>query len=69
MNELTASLDLHTLIDQIERQASEMPRAYRESFRYIMHRDLHHRINMYARLAQRRIPPRSRIPHLWVECA
>jgi hypothetical protein len=55
MNAQTEALDVQVLLDTIERQISHMPEAYGESFRHIMHRDLHERFAMYERDAQRRV--------------
>ena len=49
-------------LEIIERQADHMGKAYGEAFRYIMYRDLNMRLLMYLKLAQRRVPPKCRIP-------
>jgi hypothetical protein len=43
MNAQTEKLDVQPLLDTIEGYIRNMPDAYGESFRYIMHRDLHNR--------------------------
>ncbi len=64
----TAALDVGTLLDSIDAQIAHMPKAYGDAFRYIMHRDIQQRLTMYARLAQRRLPARERIPRFAAEC-
>lgn len=64
----TSELDSGELLALVEANIAQMPIAYRESFRYIMHRDLHRRITRYAILAQRRIPPRARVSDYWAKC-
>lgn len=59
---LHARLDAQLHLETIERQADEMGKAYGKAFRYIMYRDLNRRILMYAKLVQRRVPPRVRVP-------
>jgi hypothetical protein len=56
------SLDAKLHLETIEQQADEMGKAYGEAFRYIMYRDLNRRMLTYAKLVQRRVPPRARIP-------
>ena len=55
MNAQTDALDVQSMFDDIERHIHNMPDAYGESFRHIMHRDLHERLSMYEQLAQRRV--------------
>ena len=45
----------------IEDQADAMGRAYGESFRHIMYRDLNSRLRKYAKLVQARVPAGARI--------
>ena len=42
-------------LDLIEEYIRNMPHAYGESFRYILHRDLHKRLSMYEQIAMRRV--------------
>jgi len=44
MNAQTQELNVQLLLDAIERHIRNMPDAYGESFRHIMHRDLHERL-------------------------
>src|SRR5207237_849753 len=55
MNNQTNELDLESLLDTIEEHINNMPDAYGESFRYVMHRDLHARLSMYEQVARGRI--------------
>ena len=55
MDAQTAQLDTQALLAAIEVQASNMPRCYGKSFRHIMHRDLHARLQMYEKVARRRV--------------
>ena len=57
MIEQTEKLDVRSLLDSIERQIEKMPKAYGESFRHIMHRDLHERLKMFEQVARRRVKP------------
>ena len=59
MNAQTAELDVQPLLDVIEHHIRNMPRAYGESFRYIMHRDLHERFRMYERVARKAVRPKT----------
>jgi hypothetical protein len=58
---LHGKLDAQLHLATIERQADEMGKAYGEAFRYIMYRDLNKRMLRYARLVQKRVPPRARV--------
>lgn len=69
MDRRTAELDVSRLLDQVETCIEQMPSMYGSSFRQIMHRDLCRRLTMFARLAQRRIPPGLRDHQLWGGCA
>jgi hypothetical protein len=60
---LHAKLDAQLHLETIERQADEMGKAYGEAFRFIMYRDLNRRTLAYAKLVQKRVPPRVRIQH------
>lgn len=55
MDEETARLDGQVLLEKIERQASNMPDAYAQAFRHVMHRDLNARLQMYEKIARRRV--------------
>jgi hypothetical protein len=55
MNAQTEELNVQPLLDAIERHIRNMPDAYGESFRHIMHRDLHERLSMYEQEARRRV--------------
>jgi hypothetical protein len=55
MNVQTEKLDVQSLLDKIEHQIQTMPKSYGESFRYIMHRDLHQRLAAYEKLARQRV--------------
>lgn len=57
MVEQIQELDLQSLLTAIERQIEKLPTAYGQCFRYLMHKDLHERLQMYARLAKRETPP------------
>ena len=59
MNRQTEELGVHELLDTIEQQVLRMPKAYGESFRHVMHRDLHERLSMYELVAKRRVKPSS----------
>ena len=55
MNVQTDELGIEALLDTIEGQIRRMPKAYGESFRHIMHRELHQRLNKYEQAARRRV--------------
>lgn len=55
MNTQTEGFGVHSLLDNIEAKIRNMPDAYGESFRYLMHRDLHERLCMYEQIANRRV--------------
>jgi hypothetical protein len=55
MNVQTDELDVQCLLDTIEQHICNMPKAYGESFRHIMHRDLHEDFLMYEQVARRQI--------------
>jgi hypothetical protein len=59
MNAQTEEFNVQALLDSIEWHAARMPKAYGESFRHIMHRDLHARLCRYAELATRRVQPET----------
>ena len=51
----TEQLDMEGLLKKIERHIGNMPDAYGESFRYVMHRDLQQRLRMYEKVASCRV--------------
>jgi hypothetical protein len=55
MNAQTEKLDVKSLLDTVERHIQQMPKSYGESFRHIMHRDLHVHMKAYEKLAHRRV--------------
>ena len=55
MNAQTEELDVQNLLDGIESHIRNMPDAYGESFRHLMHRDLYERLNRYEQVARRRV--------------
>lgn len=55
MDAETAKLDAQALLEKIERHASNMPEAYSQAFRHVMHRDLNARLQMYEKIAQQRV--------------
>jgi hypothetical protein len=57
MKAQTAALNAEALLKSVERQIHKLPRAYGESFRHIMHRDLCDRLSMYADEAKRQTHP------------
>jgi hypothetical protein len=57
MKTQTEAFKVQVLLDCIEGHVSKMPKAYGESFRHIMHRDLYQRLTMYTDVARRRIQP------------
>src|SRR5258708_33491356 len=59
MKRQTEELNVHELLDTIERHIQGMPVAYGESFRYILHRELQERLSMFEALARRRVQPTS----------
>src|SRR5262245_59933735 len=59
MQRLTDTLDASETLAEIERQIRQMPAAYGESFRYILHRDLQQRLAEFEALARRRVQPRE----------
>jgi hypothetical protein len=61
MNALAQFDELRECLNLLDSQTKAMPKAYGEAFRYIMCRDLNHRLRMYANLAQWRIPPKLRV--------
>lgn len=64
MNAQTEDLDVQALLDTIEGQTRNMPKAYRASFRFIMHRDLHERLRMYEKVARLAVQPKTCDPRL-----
>lgn len=63
MNRQTEEFGVQGLLDTIERQIRRMPKAYGESFRHVMHRDLHARLIKYENAGRRRIQPHSIASH------
>jgi len=61
-NMIRGELDAKLRMKILEEQGDQMPESYGEAFRYIMYRDLNERMLHYLKIAQRRIPPASRIP-------
>ena len=59
MNALTEKLDVQPLLDTVERHICNMPKSYGESFRHIMHRDLHERFRMYEQVARKAVQPKE----------
>jgi hypothetical protein len=56
------ALDVQSLLEDVEKQIEKLPKAYGQCFRYLMRRDIHERLQMYARLAKRRTPPTTLDP-------
>ena len=52
---LQSRLDL----DLIQQAAARMPQAYGDAFRYIVYRDLSQRMEMYMKLAEKRLQPET----------
>ncbi len=61
MNQQTAARDLRLLLDLIDEQSPEMGRAYSEAFRYLLHRDIYARLELYLRHIQSHVPVNSRV--------
>jgi hypothetical protein len=59
MNAQTQELNVQPLLDCIEHHIQNMPKAYGESIRYIMHRDLHERFRLYELVARRGVRPKT----------
>lgn len=57
MNAQTEALDVVAMFEDVERQVEKLPTAYGECFRYLMHKDIVERLQLYADAAQREIPP------------
>ena len=55
MDEETEQLDSQALLEKIEQQASNMSDAYGQAFRHVMHRDLNARLQMFEKIARRRV--------------
>jgi hypothetical protein len=64
MNEQTEALDVQVLLDSIEQHIRRMPKAYGESFRHILHRDLHEQFRLYEQLARQGVQPEELDPRL-----
>ena len=52
---LTETLDVESLLGAIETHTQNMPKAYGQAFRYLLHRDLHERLSMYEQVARRHL--------------
>lgn len=59
MQEHTAALGVPELLETVEQHIRQMPAAYGESFRYLVHRDLQQRLAEFEELARRRVQPAS----------
>lgn len=64
----TEEIDLHALIDQVERQAQSLPVGYGRALRYVMHRDLQERLVRYGAVTQWHLPHRLRDPRFAPAC-
>jgi hypothetical protein len=53
----TETLEGRQLLEGVERQIENMPDAYGQCFRYLMRKDIHERLQLYAALAKRRARP------------
>jgi hypothetical protein len=61
MNKQTELRDIRAMLDLIDQQAPEMGKAYGETFRFLLYRDMYARLELYIRHVQRHIPHESRI--------
>jgi len=63
MNQQTEAYarNVRAMLDLIDGQAPEMGAAYGDAFRYLMHRDIYARLEMYAKKAQQQVPHESRV--------
>jgi hypothetical protein len=64
MNAQTGQLDAAPLLATIESQIREMPKAYGECFRHVLHRDLRHFLARYEHAARRAVRPKECDPRL-----
>jgi hypothetical protein len=55
----TESLDVQSLLADVERHVAQLPQAYGKCFRYIMHRDICERLKMFDEVAKRRAHPKT----------
>lgn len=56
---IRAGLDAQLNLDIIEMTAAQMPAAYGKAFRYLAYRDLNARMEMYKKLAEERVFPKT----------
>lgn len=56
-------------VDLIQQAAARMPQAYGDAFRYIVYRDLNQRMEMYMKLAEKRLQPETCDPRDVATCA
>ena len=59
MQSQTEALAVEQTLEAIERNIEQMPAAYGEAFRYILHRDLQQRLVEFEALARRRVQPKE----------
>ena len=57
MDKQTKSFDVQNMLDSVERQIEQLPKAYGQCFRHVVHRDICQRLQMYGREAKRHIQP------------
>ena len=63
MVNLTDSFQIKKMLAEVESHAARLPTAYGKCFRYIMCRDIHQRLKMYADVAKRRaVPDAAKMP-------
>ena len=65
----TESLDVQKLFAEVECHVARLPEAYGKCFRYIMHREIHERLNMFAEVAKRKAHPETKPAQLLLENA
>jgi len=53
----TEALDLERMLQDIEGKIKKLPAAYGRCFRYLMHKDIYERLQMYAQVAKCETPP------------
>lgn len=58
------NLDAVLQVERVEREADRMGKAYGDAFRYLMYRDLNHRLARYRRLMQRRFQTQTCDPRV-----
>lgn len=59
MQRQTEALDVEETLAKIERHIKQMPAAYGDAFRYILHRELSQRLAEFEALAKRRVRPKQ----------